>query len=432
MNANYVSFYDKVFNSYFSKLKDMARLVHFFQNQIRQLSEKGISVLPRKCYILLKSLAVLPFVLLVRMLRPLVVIRFGKLYSHRIGHFAANTELYLCERDIGTYNRRSLDIFYHRLPICNHQLKKMWDRTLRVLPLASQIERINRWLPGSTSHIISMPSDRDIHGLLPRSKIHLSFTPDEERLGTKLLREMGIPTGAPFVCFHVREPVYLNTVQPHKDWSYHSYRDANINNCIDAVEKLTRRGYFCVRMGAIVKEVLNIDNPKIIDYATKQRTDFMDIFLGAKCHFFIYSGGSGIAEIPAIFRRPLVCANQVPVFYAPTIGHNVLFIPKKLWHRTEKRFITFREMVETGVWRFVETKHYEEMDLECVENTSEEISSLVVEMYERLNGTLQITDEDEELQQRFWAFYPKSEIRGKIVKIRIGAEFLRDNRELLD
>jgi hypothetical protein len=53
-------------------------------------------------------------------------------------------------------------------------------------------------------------------------------------------------------------------------------------------------------------------------------------------------------------------------------------------------------------------------------------------MYESLNGTLQTTDEDDELQQRFWAFFPKNEIHGKIVKIRIGADFLRNNKFLLD
>ncbi|MBT89689.1 MAG: glycosyltransferase, TIGR04372 family protein [Spirochaetales bacterium] len=427
---------DKAYKSNFKGLKNRGRLIPIFQHQVRQLREKGISLLPIKCYkfilIVLQLLVVLPFIPLIRMLRPLVVMRFGQLNSDRIGHFAANTELYLCERDMGMYNRRTLDVFYHSSLICNHQLKKMWDRTLRVSRFARPIDMINRWLPGSESHVIPIPSDRDIHGLLPRTKVHLSFTSDEEHLGTRLLREMGIPANTPFVCFHARESIYLNSVQPYRDWSHHDYRNTNIDNCIDAVEELTHHGYYCVRMGSIVKEALNTDNPKIIDYAAKQRTEFLDIFLGAKCHFFIYSGPSGISEIPAIFRRPLVCANQIPIFFVPTIGHNVLFIPKKLWHKTEKRLITFREMVETGAWKFQRTKNYEEIDLEWIENTSEEISSLVLEMYESLNGTLQTTDEDDELQQRFWAFFPKNEIHGKIVKIRIGADFLRNNKFLLD
>ena len=36
--------------------------------------------------------------LLVIILRPFILIRFGLLHSDRIGHFATNTELSLCEK----------------------------------------------------------------------------------------------------------------------------------------------------------------------------------------------------------------------------------------------------------------------------------------------------------------------------------------------
>ena len=34
--------------------------------------------------------------------------------SHTIGHFAVNTELYLCERDKGSKSKRTFDIFHYR------------------------------------------------------------------------------------------------------------------------------------------------------------------------------------------------------------------------------------------------------------------------------------------------------------------------------
>ncbi len=42
------------------------------------------------------------------------------------------------------------------------------------------------------------------------------------------------------------------------------------------------------------------------------RTDFMDIYLSAKCKFFITSG-VGLMAIPMIFRRPLLCVNYIPL-----------------------------------------------------------------------------------------------------------------------
>ena len=106
---------------------------------------------------------------------------------------------------------------------------------------------------------------------------------------------------------------------------------------------MARRGYFVVRTGINVKEALTTKNIKIIDYATKGRTDFLDIFLASKCHFYI-GNACGICAVPMVFRRPLVWANFIPLEYAPTWSKSDLFIPKKLWLGKECCFMTFREI----------------------------------------------------------------------------------------
>ena len=376
-------------------------------------------------------LSAAPVVLLVRALRPLVVIRFGRLPSTHIGHFAGDTEAYLCKRDAGLHGRRTFDIFYHTSPVCNHQLKKMWDRTLNVCSLARWVDWANRWLPGGQSHVIPWPYGQygDVHTLLARTQPHLSFTPDEECLGRVGLRELGVPDGKPFVCFHARDSAYLDSIFPGK-YMDEDYRDSNIHNCIPAAEELARRGYYAIRMGVIVKEALNTSNPRIIDYASSgSRTDFLDIFLWAHCHFFIGSN-TGISSVPVIFRRPCVFVNCVSLEYAITwlLG---LFIPKKLWLREERRFLTLREILDSGVGRFVYSHEYEQLGIELIENTPEEITALVIEMDQRIEGTWQTTEEDEELQRRFWALFKPRGLNGVILS-RIGAEFLRQNREWLD
>ena len=46
-------------------------------------------------------------------------------------------------------------------------------------------------------------------------------------------------------------------------------------------------------------------NPKIIDYANSEfRSEFMDIYLGAKCSFCI-STGYGPDMLPYIFNKPI-------------------------------------------------------------------------------------------------------------------------------
>ncbi len=278
--------------------------------------------------------------------------------------------------------------------------------------------------------MVPMPSDRDLHGLLMRTQVHLSFTPEEERLGQEELLKIGIPDGAPFVCFHARNSAYLKSLYPRLDLGYHNYRDSNIHNCILATEELVRRGYFAVRTGAIVKDSLQTTNPMIIDYATKSRTEFLDIFLGAKCHFYL-GAPCGFHAIPMIFRRPLAIVNMIPLEYAPTCGSNYLFIPKKLWLRKENRFLTFREILNSGVGRFLRTEQYEQLGIEVIENTPEELTAVAVEMDERLKSKWQTTEEDEELQRRFWALFKPSDLN-QIFVSRIGTEFLRQNRKLLE
>jgi putative glycosyltransferase (TIGR04372 family) len=377
-------------------------------------------------------------VFLVRMLRPVVLIRFGRMGSDSIGHLAFNTELYLCERDAGLHPQRTIDFMWLDRLICNEQLKTMVDRTLSLLPnvrvisapisFMLAVDRVNRFLPGGEKHAI-VGSNRNTH-CLPARTGSLSFTPEEECLGWEALRDIGIGAGTPFVCFHARTPAYLDIVHPGFNWHYHKYRDSTIHNYIPAAEELVRRGYFAIRMGAVVKEALNTTNPMIIDYATRHRTDFLDIFLCAKCRFFI-GDTSGIAAAAAIFRRPAARVNIIPLEYLAGGIPGDLFIPKKIWLRHEHRFLTVREILESGIGRFERTEQYEQLGIEVVENTPEEITALVLEMDERLNGTWETTKEDEQLQRLFWSLLKPSKMN-QAFEIRIGAEFLRQHRALLN
>jgi putative glycosyltransferase (TIGR04372 family) len=350
--------------------------------------------------------------------------------SSRIGHFAANIEVYLCERDAGMHGQRIIDIFYHQKPICNYQLKMMWDRILRVSGFARPMDWLNRHLPGGKKHIVPWrdDEDRDIYGLLSGTQPHLSFTAEEEKKGYEELRKVGIPDGTRFVCLHARDTAYLNETFPEWKWDYHNYRDSDVNQYIPAAEELAKRGYYVLRMGAKQNKPLKTDNPHIIDYGTKFRTDFLDIYLGAKCFFYV-GDTSGLFAIPYIFRNPLVIVNLIPLEYIPS-SKTFLSIPKKLWLRKEHRLMTFREILESGAGRFLHTEQYEQMGLDIVDNTPEEITAVVIEMDERLKGTWKTTEEDEELQRMFWSLFKPSKLHG-IIKGRIGADFLRQNKDLL-
>lgn len=431
-------------------------IIHLLRRQLLDVKREGIPVIARKACTLSRMLPdAVPGVLLglvgtlaVRLLRPVVLIRLGPIRSPNFGHFAGEPEVYLSKRKLGLDNQHSTDIHYYTsrpgtMPISNWQLKRMWDRKLTVNRLARWPDWVNRAIPGGSAHMIPPRTTRDIHGTLARTTPHLAFNAAEEERGRAWLREVGVPEGTPFVCFHARDPVWLQSIAPGKDFDYHRHRDSNINKYIQAVNQLVELGYYAFRMGSVVEKPLELPNQKdrtlIIDYAANgMRTDFADIFLGANCRFFIGSA-AGITELPKIFRRPILSVNQIPMGWTHSWSPNDIFIPKKLWLRSEKRYLTFTEILKTTIGFNLIGDQYLKFGLDPIENTSEEIAAVTMEMEQRIAGTWHSSNEDEELQARFWNIYKglgghshAGEPLHGVMLSRIGADFLRQNHDLLD
>ena len=385
-----------------------------------------------------------PVVVAIHLIRPWLLVRWGGLISPRIGHFAANTELYLCERDAGINvpRQRHVDLFFMVEPICNQQLAIMWRRVLRVWPawFLAPIDRINGLMRGGAAHQIgnNTQHDRDVHNLLDRLPPHLEFTAEEEARGEAGLRAMGIPVGAPFVCLIVRDSAYLDSHQQW-DWTYHNYRDSDIQNYVLAAEELADRGYYVIRMGVEVHAAMNSTHSRVIDYARNgMRSDFMDVFLGAKCAFCI-SVGTGFDAVPLVFRRPIAYVNMVPAGYFFSFRGQSLGLFKHHLAVRQNRALSLSEIFTQGVGFCLHSCDYETKGVDLIENTPEEIRDVAREMAERLNGTWQAHEDDAALQERFWEIFPTDAVdagegrplHGEI-RARFGAAFLRDNRAWLE
>lgn len=402
------------------------------QRNWQTFQSEGLRVLPRKVKVWLLALLALPILLLVRLIKPLVHIRFGVLPSVRIGHFAAEPELYLCMRQAGLLPANTLDLFWFSGSISNQQLAKMWRRTLRMHPFYQRLYLLNRQFFHWNDHLIPrLPSeDRDLHGILSHTTPHLSFTVQEEEKGRTALAALGISPNTPFICFHSRDNGYSALGISPEQIKLYGCRNSDVRTFLPAMEALAERGYPCLRMGVAVERPLQTQHPGIINYANISRSDFMDIYLGAHCHFYV-GDTSGLAEVPKIFRRPVVWVNFFALEYAPTWGSQDLFIPSKIRQRDEGRLLTFREILARGVGRFRHCTEFEAEGLEVVPNTAEEIHAVVQEMAARLAGTWQPASGDEDLQQRFWSLFQSSDING-VFLCRVGAAYLREYQELLD
>ena len=390
------------------------------------------------------ALPALLIVFTMRLFRRWLVIRVYPLNTSRLGHFAANVELYLCEREAGINvpPRPYVDLAYlpPGVPIANRQLALMWSRTIHIWPswLMAAVHRINRWLPGSELHEVgdNTQKDRDVHNLLGKTPPHLSFTPEEEARGRAGLAAMGMSTDTRFICLTVRDNAYLKTTFPETDFSYHDYRDSDIHNYQQAVEALAEDGYHVIRMGQVVTARLRSKHPRVIDYASNgMRSDFMDVYLGAKCWFCI-SVGTGFDALPLIFRRPIAFVNLVPIGNFFSFLDGGLGIFKKHWSVKDGRCLSIKEIVALGAAYSIAGAEYEQAGICLIENSAEEVTALAMEMVMRLRGGWQPAPEDEDHQRRFWDAFPSAAtnsrngrpMHGRICA-RYGAQFLRDHSE---
>ena len=315
---------------------DLSSIKNFLNKQIIDLKRGGLVTLSKKIITTINLIifivnpfyyiAIL-FVIFSRLISPFYLIRWGQLHSVKLGHFAMNTELYCCKREVGINvpARPYIDFFCFEKFVCNKQLSLMWNRQLKIFPnfFLYPIIRVNRIIskivPGGDGHDIHssdniyfikdqkkferISTHRDIYNLLEKTKPHLNFTEAEINKGEKYLKEFGLPQTSKIVCLIVRDSAYLKKYfgKTGIDFSYHDYRDQNIENYLQTAEELSKRGYYVFRMGNVVSQPMHSSNPKIIDYAnSKIKNDFLDVYLSYKCTFCIRTAGFG--ALPQIFR----------------------------------------------------------------------------------------------------------------------------------
>jgi len=387
----------------------------------------------------------LPFVLLIRILKPFVIVRLVQLDIGRIGG-TFNAYWYLCEKECGSHTGKNyFDVFYFIRSteiISNRQWLKMWKRALATFPLdqlAFAVDNLNRKLPGSEKHLIPLferqtwqLDNEAVKCVLKSNRLFLSFTEDEIKRGQEMLRNLGIPEGQEFVCFHNRDSAYLDKVYPKRDWSYHDCRDSNVEHYIEAAKEMVSRGYVAIRLGAEIKNIIKNTIPGIIDYAgdNAAHNDLLDVYLGANCRFLICSE-TGLAITALVFKRPILFVNYVVIDLIYTYHYNStsIAITKKFFSNKEKRLLTFKEIIERGLGRVGNGEIFKRNDITLVENSPEEIKEAAIEMDERIKGIWKEDPEDEKLQQKYWALYDKAIVKNP--NFRIGAEFLRKYKDLL-
>lgn len=252
----------------------------------------------------------------------------------------------------------------------------------------------------------------------------LSLKQGDITRGEKCLLELGLPPDAWFVCVHSREGGY----SPH-DERFHSHRNSTIESYQMAMEAIIGRGGWCIRIGdPTMKKMPPMRNA--IDYAHSHlKSDWMDLFLFARCRFFL-GNSSGPFLVASAFGVPVALANQSPVSVVLPYGRADIGIPKLIWSVKEQRRLTFPEILGTPIGDLRLTHEHEQAGISVIDNTTEEIRDLALEQLDRVEGRLMYDQVDEALQAKFKGLMrPGHYSYGS--DSRVGREFLKKHAALL-
>lgn len=339
----------------------------------------------------------------------------------RIGHLVAEIDMVLKEQAISD-SQATLLIVYSRKRLANESVMDCWKHIVRTWCWARLYEFIRRHRNQlSQWEVISLEDGRYGRACSQYTgKPFLRLSKEEHAKGQAILREMGVPDGKWYACFHNREGGFL------PDLAYHAYRDAPIEALQDSFKWVVEKGGIVFRMGDPSMRALP-PMEGVIDYAHSDfRTPFMDMFLCATNRFFI-GCSSGLFCLAGGFGRPVGCVNMTPMGSVPFYPGDS-FIPKLVREKETGRFLSFTEVLSGRPGNFWRQEEFDDHGLETVPNDAEDILQLTRQVYQAGSDTENAVLPSP-LQQEFRKLLRK-EHTGYTTRAVIGAAFVKKYADL--
>lgn len=356
--------------------------------------------------------------------------------TQAIGYIAMIVDLYLKMCKLGWRSEYETILLAPTKEIVNPCLLNYWRDHLCII---SDSKLIDKLLPigkrlsflDTKSFYIKLPNGQMVDQTSAMSLVQrqweneknpplLSLSAADRERGRRCLVEVGIPQDAWFVSLHVRSAGYYGQ-------GGLSYRDADIDTYLPAIESIVAKGGWVIRLGdRTMKPLPKMKNT--FDYVhSPLKSDWMDVFLCTQCHFFLGTS-SGLISVPWVFNTPSLMTNTFPLASVPPTS-NSMFIPKLYWSEKERSYISFLEILEPKIFFNLADETYKQCQIKPIDNTPEEINDVVLEMLDILDGKINYTIEDEILWQRFQSLpYPYG---SSCFNSRMGRGFLRKYAGLL-
>ena len=345
---------------------------------------------------------------------PLAPVRFGRLFTENIGHLIQNTWLYVMYKGARLLPA-SLDIIGldPEMPVANTYMAEKWGDVLELSPVGPQLYRLAEG-SAAAMHEFSKANPRfycDPASRMSRGRPAFSFSFQEQCRAGNELEKMGIPADAKFACLHVRDSGYGEQHHPKETLSWTRLRNGNIDDYRKTAQYLVERGYYVIRTGRDMEREIDWGDG-IIDYASRFRSDFMDIWLFSNCDLCI-STSSGPDVLSLMFSRPTVYVDYCVPLDGEFAHYDALYLPKVFFHPSGER-ITMRESFRMRLHRRL-PEDILQSGITYRHCTPDEILAATRERLSMLDGSWHTTPQVERHQDQVTelvvsaSFYPEEE-----------------------
>jgi len=378
--------------------------------------------------------------ILLRVLRPVVTIRFRNMPADEIGPLTVVSQHYLRIKET-QQKKRQLDFWYlkdsvkvsndYMLSFVKSQIKVRRSRFIEL------VAAISEKVPGAQHHQI----ESEIRITLLEGVGKKLKLPQKDRdSSSEYVKKIGIDPQREFIALMVRDGAYKSDIvqantQVRTDKEI--YRNQDINDYLQVAEKFASMNVQIVRMGAKVERPFTSNSPLIIDYAsTGMRTEAADIYLASECAMCI-STNLGFDHIAAMSGKLRVITNQALIIQASTLFYSTdVFILQRFIERSSGRLLTLSESLQVAEIRNLDWYHKViDRGLDFVRNTPEEILEASLEGWQRSKGQWVDSPEGLELQAKYWhiydTFFPEHKDRFLNGRPHVGTSFLRNNKSWL-
>lgn len=378
--------------------------------------------------------------ILLRVLRPVVTIRFRNMPADEIGPLTVVSQHYLRIKET-QQKKRQLDFWYlkdsvkvsndYMLNFVKSQIKVHSSRFIEL------VAAISEKLPGAQHHQI----ESEIRITLLEGVGKKLKLPQKDRdSSSEYVKKIGIDPQKEFIALMVRDGAYKSDIvqantQVRTDKEI--YRNQDVNDYLQVAERFASMNVQIIRMGAKVERPFTSNSPLIIDYAsTGMRTEAADIYLASECAMCI-STNLGFDHIAAMSGKLRVITNQALIIQASTLFYSTdVFILQRFIERSSGRLLTLSESLQVAEIRNLDWYHKViDRGLDFVRNTPEEILEASLEGWQRSKGQWVDSPEGLELQAKYWhiydTFFPEHKDRFLNGRPHVGTSFLRNNKSWL-